>query len=58
MGDGEFVSHVQDALKHQGAQELADQMSVSLLTVIRWSKGENLPYQAMRPWILKFVKTV
>jgi transcriptional regulator with XRE-family HTH domain len=55
MTDEEFATHIQLAMKRWSLSELADMMYVSQPTVIRWSRGENLPYLAIRSAILKYL---
>ena len=36
--------------------EMADGLSVSLPTICRWHNGRNLPMQAMRAAVLKWIR--
>ena len=57
MTDEEFVNIIREEiyLSVDDSRELADELGVSLPTVVRWSKGKNLPGQSLREAIRKYL---
>ena len=55
--DAEFqrVFREAQALLEMSDQEIADALSVSRPSVNRWTNGRNLPHNAMRKYILKWI---
>ena len=58
IGDKEFVDAINSCLKNYSVGDIASTVCVSVPTVRRWSKGENLPHQAMRLPILMGIKNL
>lgn len=54
--DKEFVEAINSCLRNYSVGDIASAVLVSVPTVRRWSKGENLPHQAMRSPILAGIK--
>jgi hypothetical protein len=54
--DNEFVAAL-NACKMPD-NELADALSVSKPTITRWKAGKNLPHDAMRLPVLKFLESL
>ena len=56
IGDKEFVDAINSCLKNYSVGDIASAILVSVSTVRRWARGDNLPHQAMREPILTGIK--
>jgi DNA-binding transcriptional regulator YiaG len=56
MTDADFTNTVIKHLQKESAGDFANRLRVSRSTVIMWSRGNNLPHEAIRPAILSAIK--
>lgn len=56
ISESEFQEAIIAAVSTKGAQDLADELHVSRLSIERWAKGTSIPFISIRAVIIKHLR--